>query len=215
MFVSIFNNTIRSQKIPYFFLIFLVGVSTTVSLYFFLPESLRLDESQSMIQANRPYFGMLESVARDVHMPLYGTLLHGWLALFGNSITTNRILSLSFYLASICMVFVFTWEFTHKQKIAIYVSTMFTLSPFLNWFGSELRMYSMFIFLTLCLHYLFFKIFCRNLGTWYHWLLYLICLILGVFTHYLFLLFIFCQVFFLAFNYQLLSGKKSGYFWEV
>jgi mannosyltransferase len=151
---------------------------------------------------------MLEVLARDVHMPLYGTLLHHWINFFGNNISTNRILSLAFYLGSIYASFIVTWEFTRKQRVSLYVATMFTISPFLNWFGSELRMYSLFTFLTLCLHYIFFKIFYRQQSNWYYWIIYLICLLLGIYTHYFFLVFIFAQVVFLVFNKGLISVKQ-------
>jgi mannosyltransferase len=204
-----FKKIFQSKLFPHFFLVFLIGLATLISVRFWLPESLRLDESQSIWQSNRSYMDMLEVLARDVHMPLYGTLLHFWIETFGNNISTNRILSLAFYLASIYASYIVTLEFTRKQKIALYVAIMFTISPFLNWFGSELRMYSLFTFLTLCMHYLFYKIFYRNEASLYHWLAYFVCLILGVYTHYFFLVFIFCQVMFLLFNRHFLSGNKK------
>jgi mannosyltransferase len=202
------NKLLKFKYFTQFFLVFLVSIACTISVRFFIPESLRLDESQSIIQSNRPYLAMLESLARDVHMPLYASLLHVWINVFGNSISTNRFLSLFFYLASICICYIFSFEFTKKRKISVYITLIFTFSPFLHWFGSELRMYSMFTFLTLCLHYLFFKIFYKNQSQWYNWLGYFILLVFGIYTHYFFLLFIFSQVVFLLFNMQFLDTKK-------
>jgi mannosyltransferase len=202
-------------KYKYFTEIFLVitlSLASIISILYFIPESLRLDESQSIIQSNRPFPELVESLARDVHMPLYATLLHVWINIFGNNIPTSRFLSLLFFLLSICVWYFFTLDFTKKRRIAVYSTLLFTFSPFLQWFGSELRMYSLFTLLTLCLHYFFFKIFYVNKGNLYNWLGYTFFVIAGIYTHYLFFLFLFCQVVYLLFNMQLFDIKKR---WQL
>ena len=84
------KKILNSKLFPHIFLVILIGLATLISVRFWLPESLRLDESQSIWQSNRSYMDMLEVLARDVHMPLYGTLLHFWMDVFGNNISTNR-----------------------------------------------------------------------------------------------------------------------------
>lgn len=171
-----------------------------ISYNYLLPESLRLDESQSMWQANRPFMALLEISARDVHMPLYNILLNGWIGVFGNNIFTNRILSLGFYLASIPMTFWLGSIVTGKNKVGLYLATLFTVSPFMNWFGSELRMYSMMVFFTICSHIIFIKIFQSKKQKSLLWSLYLLVSLLGIYSHYFFILFIICQCVFFVVN---------------
>ena len=171
-----------------------------ISNRYFIPESLRLDESQSIWQANRPLKDMLEVNARDVHMPLYNILLHSWMNYFGNNIFTNRLLSLTFFLATIPMSFLVTRLITKRSEIGLYVATLLSLSPFANWFGNELRMYSMLIFFTLCSSYYFLKLYESKNGNLFLWINYFIFSLLGIYTHYFFILFIICQFIFFAFN---------------
>ena len=203
-----FNKFFRSSYFRYVYLIVLVLITTFISVRFLLPESLRLDESQSIWQSNHPYLEMLQWLARDVHMPLYATMLHYWMQVFGNDIYSNRILSLLFHLMSIPMVFALTLSITKKQKIGLFVATMFTVSPFLNWFGSELRMYSLFTFLSLVSSYFFVKIIDSKQVNRLTWIGYGITTILGVYTHYLFSVFVFCQFLFLLFNRQILDRQN-------
>lgn len=186
-----------------------------ISYKFLLPESLRLDESQSIWQANRPFLALLEISARDVHMPLYNILLNQWITLFGNNIFTNRILSLLFFLASIPMTFLLGKIVTGKNKIGLYLATMFTVSPFMNWFGSELRMYSMMVFFTICSHVIFIKIFETQKQRIYLWLGYFFVSLLGIYSHYFFILFILCQCVFFLFNQKSFAKRFKSRFLTV
>ena len=183
-----------------------------ISNRFFLPESLRLDESQSIWQANRSLKDMIEVNARDVHMPLYNILLHSWMNYFGNNIFTNRILSLSFFIATIPMSFWVTRLITKRSEIGLYVATLLSFSPFANWFGNELRMYSMLIFFTLCSHYCFLKLYEAKKNNLFLWFNYFLFLLLGIYTHYFFILFILCQLIFFLFNQKaFVKGAKFNF----
>lgn len=183
-----------------------------ISNRYFIPESLRLDESQSIWQANRPIRDMLEVNARDVHMPLYNILLHNWMNYFGNNIFTNRLLSLTFFLATIPMSFLVTRLITKRSEIGLYVATLLSFSPFANWFGNELRMYSMLIFFTLCSHYYFLKLYESKKNNMFLWFNYFIFSLLGIYTHYFFILFIICQLIFFSFNAQsFVRGAKFNF----
>lgn len=183
-----------------------------ISNRFFLPESLRLDESQSIWQANRSLKDMLEVNARDVHMPLYNILLHNWMNYFGNNIFTNRILSLSFFIGTIPMSFWVTRLITKRSEIGLYVATILSFSPFANWFGNELRMYSMLIFFTLCSHYCFLKLYEAKKNNLFLWFNYFLFSLLGIYTHYFFILFILCQLIFFLFNQKaFIKGAKFNF----
>jgi uncharacterized membrane protein len=189
-----------------------MSVVFVISNRFFLPESLRLDESQSIWQANRSLKDMFEVNARDVHMPLYNILLHNWMNYFGNNIFTNRLLSLSFFIASIPLAFWVTRLITKRSEIGLYVATLLSFSPFANWFGNELRMYSMLVFFTLCSHYCFIKLYEAKKNIPLVWFNYFLFSLLGIYTHYFFILFIFCQLIFFIFNQKtFIKGAKYNF----
>jgi mannosyltransferase len=187
------NNFFRSKAVTYYYILFLMLLVFAISYFFLLPQSLRLDESQSIWQANRPFKDLLEVSARDVHVPLYNTILHYWIEFFGNNIFTNRLMSIP-------MSFALSVQANRHNHIGVYLATIFSISPFMMWFGSELRMYSMFVFFTLAAHFWFIKIMRSTKPIRFTWLLYLVTLILGIYTHYFFGLFIICQFFFYIFN---------------
>jgi mannosyltransferase len=202
-------------KSPFFYflyIVFLMLLVSGISYFYLLPESLRLDESQSIWQANRSFGALLEISARDVHMPLYNILLNNWIKVFGNNIFTNRILSLLFFILSIPSAFILTKFVTKKSSVGVYMATLFALSPFMNWFGSELRMYSMMVFFTIWGHYFFLKIFeSRRQSSWF-WLGYFAASLFGIYSHYFYILFILCQcIFFVCNQKHFAKGFKLNF----
>jgi mannosyltransferase len=173
---------------------------SVVSYVFFLPESLRLDESQSIWQANNTLKDLFELSARDIHLPLYNILLHFWMEIFGVNIFTNRILSLIFFLASTPMVYLVAFQVTKNVRLCLYAATIFSLSPFMHWFGNEQRMYSLFVFFSLCSHLFFLKIFTSPKTDFKNWIYYFIFSVLGIYSHYFFLLFILIQFVYFVIN---------------
>src|SRR6185437_5404350 len=69
--------------------------------YFFINQSLRLDEAQSLWQTSRGPVAILGLVAEDVHVPLYHELLRLWRVFVGDSVESARLLSQLFFLLSI------------------------------------------------------------------------------------------------------------------
>ena len=76
-------------------------IPVVLSLTFFLGQSLRLDEAQSLWQSSRSVGYIFTVVAEDVHVPLYHLLLHFWRILFGDTVASARFMSLFLYVASI------------------------------------------------------------------------------------------------------------------
>jgi mannosyltransferase len=209
-------NFFNSRLFYILYLGFLIIVAIGISYFYLLPESLRLDESQSIWQANRSFKALLEISARDVHMPLYNILLNNWINIFGNNIFTNRILSLVFFVLSIPSAYILTKFASKKSSVGVYMATLFTLSPFMNWFGSELRMYSMLVFFTIWGHYFFLRIFeSRRQSSWL-WLGYFGASLLGVYSHYFYILFIICQGIFFVFNHKYFAkGFKLNFLFAL
>jgi uncharacterized membrane protein len=138
------------------FTIFLLAIIASCALNFYTlnNQSIRLDESQSLWVAPKTVGGILYYISHDVHLPLYHLLLHFWIQLFGTNITTTRLLSFLFFIATIPILYKLAKE-SSNQKVAMLTVTLFVLSPFVMWYSNETRMYSLFTFTT-CANHLYF-----------------------------------------------------------
>src|SRR6185503_5287875 len=174
----------------------LMVISVLVAFLFFFKQSLRLDESQSLWQTSRSLPAMFNLVAQDVHVPLYHTLLHFWEKLFGNQVQTTRLMSLIFFVATIPAVYVLG-NLAYNRKVGRLAAVLVTVSPFLNWYGSETRMYSMLVFITVLNQYFFVSLWKGRYKS-SRWG-YAITAFFGIFTHYFFFLVLLTQAVFLLF----------------
>jgi mannosyltransferase len=73
---------------------------------------------------------------------------------------------------------------------------LFTISPYMNWYANELRMYSLLVLVTMLSHYFFLRIYFNKSRSWLNWLLYLLLSIIGIYTHYFFFLVLLSQLIF-------------------
>lgn len=145
--------------------------------------SLRLDESQTIWQTSQSLTNLLDSLSRNVHVPFYHISFHFWQAWFGNGVVVGRLYSLLFMLATIPSLFYFTKRYFSREA-AFFATLLFTLSPFVTWFGGEIRMYTLIAFLTVNAHFLYLEL--LHHPRLYHWFLYTALAIVGVYSHYFF-----------------------------
>ena len=164
-----------------FFLILLIGAAVAISFLVMMRESLRLDEAQSIWQTSHSLSRTLEIVAQDVHMPLYHILLHYWMVVFGSGVEAVRSMSLIFFLASIPVLYLLARTLLSRNWSLVLIG-LFVLSPFMSWYGSETRMYTLLTFFALLSQYFFTRILQGKQG----WGGYAITAILGAFSHYFF-----------------------------
>ena len=176
-----------------------------MSMLIFSHQSLRLDESQSLWQTSHTPTKILNIIAQDVHVPLYHFILHFWQLFLGNSVFTGRVLSLIFFALSIPAVY-FVGKRTFNQNIGIFAATLLAISPFMNWYGNEIRMYSLLTLMTIMSQYFFVMIYkTRDKDAW---LGYFIVNVFGIFTHYFFFFVLIVQVIFF-FSYKSLFPPKA------
>ena len=90
---------------PAIFIGVLMILAAAFSVFVWMGQGLRLDEAQSIWQTSRDIGGVVEVIAKDVHMPLYFVALHYWELFFGTSELAIRSLSLLFFLLSIPVMF--------------------------------------------------------------------------------------------------------------
>lgn len=174
----------RNRIVAYVGLLLLVAVAVTFSLTIFSKTSLRLDEAQSLFQTNRDLGGMLYVIAQDVHVPFYHVLLHFWQLFFGNDIFVARMLSLVFFLGTILGTYALGTYAFNRRSIGLFAALLVAISPFMNWYGSEARMYSMLAFFVV-VHQLFFLKLMREPKPLY-WVMFTLTAIAGMYTHYFF-----------------------------
>ena len=172
------------------FMFLLSAVAVIISLLFFLNGSLRLDEAQSLWQTSRSVPAMMNLVAQDVHVPLYHIMLHYWQVLFGNSVPTGRILSLIFFILLIPATYVLGSR-AYSKTTGLFAALLVAVSPFLSWYGNEIRMYTLFALFTILNQYFFTRIFMDGTNEKDDvpisvWIGYAITAIGGIFTHYFF-----------------------------
>lgn len=186
----------KQQFSTFLYLLILMSVALMLSYFLFASQSLRLDESQSLWQTSHSLQNTYKLIAEDVHVPLYHTLLHAWQFMLGNNVAVARLLSLVFFVASIPALY-FLGKVSYSRGIGLFAATLLTLSPFMNWYGNEIRMYSLMTFLAILNHYFFVSIYKKKTsGVWWG---YLITAIFGIYTHYFFWLILLTQgVFFFA-----------------
>ncbi|MBL8159419.1 glycosyltransferase family 39 protein [Candidatus Saccharibacteria bacterium] len=166
-----------------------------ISQLFLIDNSLRLDESQSVWQASHSLSGMLGVVAQDVHMPLYHILLQQWMHLFGDSVVSVRSMSMVFFLATIPFVYLLA-RLVLSRKWSLIVTILFSLSPFMNWYANEARMYTLLVFFAAANQYFYARILKDGKG----WFGYLLTTIFGAYSHYFFMFNLLAQAMFYLVN---------------
>ncbi len=180
-----------------FFMFWLIGSFLLYS------QSIRLDESQSIWVSTKSLPFLLRTTAQDVHVPLYGTLLHFWLQIFGPSINAARTLSLLFFAGTLITLYHLAKEVS-SRKVALLTVSLYSLSPFILWYSSEARMYTLLTLATTLSHIAFLR-FNRSDGREGKFG-YVLSTIVGLYSHYFFLLLISAQVFYIWGRY--VFGKK-------
>lgn len=184
----------KKSSAPWFVFAYLgtlIAAVVSISFLFLMKESLRLDEAQSIWQTSHTLAGTLEIVAQDVHMPMYHVLLHYWMVLFGTDVTSVRSLSLLFFVASLPVLYLLSRTLL-SRKWSLVVVTLFALSPFMNWYGSEARMYTLLTFFALLSQYFYVRILQGKKG----WGGYAITAIIGAYSHYFFMFTLIAQAIF-------------------
>lgn len=145
--------------------------------------SLRLDESQSLWQTSHSMRELLDSLSRNVHVPLYHTTIHYWQIVWGNGVVAGRVYSLIFFLVSIGLIY-YMGKKIFDERTGLIAATLLTLSPFMNWYASEIRMYTLLVCLTIGIHTIFMQLIREPRRVL--WICYVGLAIVGMYTHYFF-----------------------------
>ncbi len=163
------------------------------SVFLFSHQSLRLDEAQSLWQSSPGFVRALQIVADDVHVPLYNTMLHFWQWEFGNGVASARIMSLIFFLATIPAMYALG-KLAYGRPAGLFAAILVAVSPFLNWYGNEIKMYSLMTLVAVVNQYYFLSLYKkRTPGAWVG---YSLSSLVGIYTHYFFFFVLLTQAIF-------------------
>ena len=128
---------------------------------FATPSHLWLDESLTVEIARRPIGGLLDALRHDGSPPLYYLLLHQWIGLFGTGDVAVRALSGVLSLATLPLAWAAgrrvgrtsaafgNGDAVTGGRVALAALLLFAASPYAIRYGSETRMYSLVVLLSL------------------------------------------------------------------
>jgi 4-amino-4-deoxy-L-arabinose transferase-like glycosyltransferase len=117
-------------------------------------QSLWYDEGFSVYLANMDLSEITARTAADIQPPLYYYLLHGWIALFGDSEAALRSLSALFGILTIPLMYAVAVKLFRSKLAGLLSALLLAVSPLHIWYGQEVRMYSLLTFLALLSSYL-------------------------------------------------------------
>lgn len=169
-------------------------------------DGLRLDESQSVWQASHSLSFIRDYMLKNVHLPLHNSLLHWWMSIFGTSEAAVRSLALIPGLLSIPALYLLAREFL-TRRFALFAAALGSVSPFWVWYSREIRMYSLLTLITILSYYYFIKAIKEDRVIWY--ILYGATALVGIYTHYFFLLVILSQIVFFAATWKINWGGSD------
>ncbi|MDH7501025.1 MAG: glycosyltransferase family 39 protein, partial [candidate division NC10 bacterium] len=137
-----------------FFLLAILCLGLFLRAYDLAGESMWLDETVSVRLAHKGVSAIVKNRASNIHPPLYFLLLRGWVALFGDSESATRSLSVLFGMAAIFMMFKVGSLF-FDQEVGLLSSLLLAVSRFHIQYSQEARAYSLMALLTLLSIYFF------------------------------------------------------------
>ncbi len=130
-----------------------------------LHQSYWRDEAFSVLLSSKSLKEIISLTIRDVHPPLYYSLLHFWIRLFGDAEYVTRSFSLLFHFLLVLSSFFLLKHLLKNWKFSLLGSLGILLNPFLIEYAFEARAYTLFAFLivTAALFYLKRKWFLSSL----------------------------------------------------
>jgi len=172
-----------NKKLIYLSLIAVIILGLLLRAYGINNQSYWIDESVSISDAGKSSLGEVLAVIRTDQPvpPLYFTLLHFWIKLFGLSEIATRSLSLIFSVLSILFVYL-TVKKISKEETALLTALLFAISLPEIVFSQEARGYACFTFLAILSTYYFIRSVSENKR--YNYYLYALFTTLAAYTSY-------------------------------
>ena len=163
-----------------FLLILLFGLF--VRTYDLAKESLWNDEAFSVLISNLSLVDLIKEIeVTDVNPPLFYSILHFWIKLFGDSEFSVRFPSLIFGVLSILLIYRLA-SLMFTKNVGLLSSLLLALSTFHIRYSQEARAYSLMVFFILLSFYFLFKL--RKKKDFKNSIFYVVSTTLLIYTHY-------------------------------
>jgi mannosyltransferase len=146
-------------------------------------RSFWLDETTSVRQALLSIPGMLAGMSDNVHPPLFHTLLHYWIVLFGPTEVVVRAFAVTWGIVAIPLVY-WAAKAVYSRRVGLIATAIVALSPFFIWYAQEARMYTMMLVFALLSTGAMWRALQRDRAGW--WALYAVATAAGLMTQYFF-----------------------------
>ena len=131
------------KRIPSWLLVLIItSVGAIFRFIDISKSSIWHDEGFSIMLSSRSPYDIWVGSARDVHPPLYYTLLHVWTSIFGSSVVAIRGLSAIAGIAIIPVGYLVIKRISGKRA-ALLGALLLALAPFLVRYSQEARMYGL------------------------------------------------------------------------
>jgi len=160
---------------------------------FYFIQSLWRDEAFSILTAERPLSFFLPKLTFEP--PVYYTLLHFWIKLFGNSEIATRSLSFLAFAVSCFIVIEWADKLFKKSWLSVLLPLIYFANPMLVYYAFEVRTYGV---------YMFFATLSLYAYSQKRWKLFAVATILGFYTHTYYMFLFAAQIL----HYLLVNAKK-------
>lgn len=169
-------------------------------------QSYWADELWSAVTSNpdRSFWSMYDITVKDVHPPLYQSILWILYHIFGFNEFTGRVLSAMIGTLSVFAIFLLGKEFFNKE-IGLYAAIIASMNHFLIYYSQETRSYNL-LFLLSIMSYVYLMKVLTNYSK-RNFILYLLFTIALVYTHYFGFFLVATQVF--VFVYYFVKEKTQ------
>ena len=176
-FSSLCASAIRCSFI---WLLAALALGFGLRLYGLARESLWLDEATSILLAQSDIPTLIRATAQDIHPPVYYLFLHFWVKL-GVSEFAVRALSVCLGTLSIAVIFALGRSL-FDEWVGVGSALLLAVSPLHVWYSQETRMYVLVTLWTLAGSFWLWR--ALQAGGKRRWLAYVLCMALGLYTHY-------------------------------
>ena len=174
-------------------------------------ESIWLDEATSILLGQSDIPTLIRTAAQDIHPPLYYLFLHFWLYL-GESEFMARALSAFLGVISIAVIYQLGAKL-YEERTGLVSALLLAVSPLHIWYSQEARMYVLATLWTMASSFWLWRALrnpadCATIaGELRPWAAYLLCMALGLYTHYYALFVLLFQNCFVAIWWGLSSAE--------
>ena len=179
--IEIFRAVHRLHSLYLIAIVLLALVAFAVRAISLDAQSLWRDEVDAMRFATAPLGEVLSNFTRPGwNGPLYFLMLRGWIALTGTSEYAMRFFSLCFGVLGVPLMYVLGRRLFNPQT-GCFAALLVAISPYLTWYGQEVKMYTLVSFLALLAIYALRRAVEGN--GWHWWGVQVVATGLAVYTH--------------------------------